>query len=207
MTRADESLAVRDAAPAKAFLMERYGSVPPVVYFIQRRPDGPIKIGHAHMLVSRFEAFYNACPDPVIVRAVIPGGQPLEHWFHRRHAGTRLFNEWYESAESVAADAVAFATIHAAAFASGGDLTAAVREAVCRFDQTIADMERLYNNGVAGLEIAKMAGLGYGEFRAQVERMRALGFDMGYRHVHASRRPRADMERRVPELGCRRIIG
>jgi hypothetical protein len=184
--------------------MERYGHVPPVVYFVQRRPDGPIKIGHAHRLAVRFEAFYRACPDPVIARAVVPGGQPLEHWFHRRHTPRSLFNEWYDQAESIVEDATRIADMHIAAHAECGDIAEAMRVVLRQVDPVIADVERLYRNGAPLVEIAKLAGGSRGEMNALVHKMRALGFEMKYRNARTSRSPR---HARFPDGSRARLLG
>jgi hypothetical protein len=205
LSDAEERLAYRDATAANAHLESVYGFRPPSVYFVQRRPDGPIKIGHAHQLGARFAAFYNSCPDPVIARAVVPGGQPLEHWFHRRHLERQLFNEWYEDADTIIADAREFANRHAEAFADTNDVEAALLAVLRHADPVIADVERLYNNGVTLPEIARLAGMGPGEFRAFADKMRALGFELGYRRVFASREPRH--ERPVPEMSHVRLLG
>jgi hypothetical protein len=209
LSDAEQRLAYRDATAANAHLESVYGFRPPSVYFVQRRPDGPIKIGHAHQLSARFAAFYTACPDPVIVRAVVPGGQSLEHWFHRRHLQRQLFNEWYTAPGAIIEDAREFANRHAEAYADTGDIGAALRAALRHTDPVLADVERLYNNGVALAEIAALAGMGPGEFRAFTDKMRALGFELGYRRVFASRASRSPrFERPAPELGSRpRMLG
>jgi hypothetical protein len=205
LSDAEQRLAYRDATAANAHLESVYGFRPPSVYFVQRRPDGPIKIGHAHQLSARFAAFYNSCPDPVLARVVIPGGQSLEHWFHRRHLERHLFNEWYEDADTIIADACEFASRHAEAYAHTDDVGAALLAVLRHVDPVLADVERLYNNGVKLPEIARLAGMGPGEFRAFADKMRALGFELGYRRVFASREPRH--ERPVPEVSRVRLLG
>lgn len=179
-----ESRAIRNAAAVNEQLERAYGRVPPVVYFLQRRPDGPVKIGAASRLVGRFEAFYRASPDLIIVRAVIPGGQPLEHWFHARHASVRVFGEWYEPGP-VIREAADFARRHRDAYE--GDLTLATVSVLREFDPVLADIERLYRNGTPATRIAVMAGLSQGELRARLDKMRALGFDVHPRLAFAPR--------------------
>lgn len=171
-----------------SLLRERYGEVPPVVYFVQRREDGPVKIGHAVRIAERLQAFAGASPEPVILRAMVPGGKPLEHWFHRRHAEWRSPGNWYAPAEGVVADARVFAMRHLVCFEYfRREITAASLQALRELDPVMADVERLYRNGTSKQAIAEMAGMTAGGVRVLVDQMRRLGFDMAYRNMYAPR--------------------
>jgi hypothetical protein len=176
--------AIRDTQPARARLERIYGRVPPVVYFVQREPDGPVKIGRAQRLAGTVAGFY-AGGLTVLVRAVIPGGQPLEHWFHRRYAPRHRGAEWYGDSEAIVADARWFGDVHAFAHLGGSD-DATVR-ALRMLDPFLADFERLYRNGATHAQLAAAASLTASQARDTVERMRALGFDLPARRSYGRR--------------------
>lgn len=176
-----------DARQARESLEATYGAVPPVVYFIQRQENGPVKIGYTARLTRLFSEFYVASPDPVIVRAMVPGGQSLEHWFHRRHADRLMFSDWYEPAREVIADGITFAALHRKAYREQGDIAKATVATLCELDSHLADFYRLYDRGWTIKQIADAAGMALGETRALRDRMTALGFDLKPRRAYAVR--------------------
>lgn len=179
------------------------GSLDRVVYFVQRRVDGPIKIGTSARMTFRVDAFLRDSPDPVILRALVPGGQPLESWFHRRHrtAGRHLRNEWFEHADTIVDDAYAFTAAMRSEYEASEDLSAATAHAVCAVDQETADLVTLYRNKVTLRAIGELSGMAPAQVRARIEHLRRLGFELGCRRVYASRSPR--LEGRVPSGGVR----
>lgn len=194
------------ARPAVEDLARRFGPGPiACVYFIQRREDGPIKIGTTQGLAGRIGGFLNASPDPVIIRATVAGGQALESWFHRRHRERQRFYEWFDDADAIVDDALDFAAAQHAAFLDAeGDHADRIRAATVATvrdrDATYRDVETLYRNRVNLREIAKLADLDAQGARTVVEQMRTLGFAMGYRNVYASRSDRLESEPRRARL-------
>jgi hypothetical protein len=174
-------------AEALAQLRESYGYAPPVVLFIQRAEGGPVKIGRASNPARRLRELESASPDPVIVRALVPGGQALEHWFHRRHSERSRGGGWYSPAGPVVEDAIAVAVRHRIAYGHSPDVAGATVHAVRASDPHLADFERLYLSGTPVTEIAKLAGMPLGRARWTVDVMRAMGFDLSHRRVFAPR--------------------
>lgn len=176
---------MRETAAARDRLTRIYGRVPAVVLFTQREPGGPVRVGRALRLAGAVERLHREAPGPVIVSAVVPGGQALEHWFRRRWCQGATDSEF---AMSAILDARWFGTLHAAAFEGTGDLTAAALVALRAMDPFLADVERLWRNGVSLQEIGDRAGLTKRQVRVVVEQqMRALGFEMKPRMAYARR--------------------
>lgn len=173
-------------AETLAQLRETYGYAPPVVLFIQRAEGGPVKIGRAASPARRLRELESASPDPVIVRALVPGGQALEHWFHRRHAERAIGGGWFAPAGDVIGDAWLFAGRQRDAF-EYPDLRIATVEAIRLLDPHLADFERLYRSGSTILEIADLAGVTVREARSTLDRMRAMGFELPARRQFARR--------------------
>lgn len=183
-----EALALGCTEGARRRLLDIYGANLAVVYFIQRRPDGPVKIGHAQRLTGRMTDFLCAGPELPIIRAVAPGNRAHEHWFHRRHADRRLDRrEWFDDAETVVRDAYAFGELHAAVYGATGDLTAAVVQTVMIMDPFIADFFRLYRNGATQRELCELTGLSPGALRSKLTSLRTMGFDIAYRRAYGPR--------------------
>lgn len=199
------ALAMRETQPARARLEMIYGSIPPSVYFVQRAPDGPIKIGYAQRLVGRMAQFYRECPDPVIVRAVVPGGRALESWFHRRHRDEHRQGEWYDDADDVVLDARRFGDLQATVFAASVDRGIATVAAISEMDVFLGDFYRLYRNGATQVELARIAGLTIGQTRARLDKLRALGFHVPNRRVYGSRTPSKYDELPISRGGARLI--
>jgi hypothetical protein len=178
------SLARRDTAPAREWLTARYGFVPAVVLFAQRAEGGPVRIGRAQRLVHSVRSLHLAGHGPVRVRAVVPGGRALEAWFHRRHRERCIIPLWYGEPDNVIADARRFGDAHAQAFAAIEDMRGAGVAALRELDPHLADFERLHRAGRTLVGIAQLAGITPEAARAEVDRMRALGFHVPHRRVY-----------------------
>lgn len=190
------STALAATAPARARLTRIYGNIPPTVYFIQRREDGPVKIGFAQRLAGRVAEFYRECPDPVIVRAVVPGGRALEAWFHRRHGDLRAQGEWFREADSITVDARRFGELHEAFLVELDSRNQATVATVCEMDPFIGDIFRLYTNGVTQTEIGRLAGISQAQVVVRLNSLRAMGFEIPHRRVYASRGDAGEARRR-----------
>jgi DNA-binding NarL/FixJ family response regulator len=173
-------LAMRETAAARDRLTRIYGRVPAVVLFTQREVGGSLRISRALRLAGAVARLHQEAPGPVIVAAVVPGGQALEHWWRRR---------WeFPAAGDAVTDARFFGKLHADAYEGTGDLTAATVTAVRALDPFLADVERLWRNGVSLGEIASHAGITERQVRVVIEQqMRALGFEMRPRMAYARR--------------------
>lgn len=121
---------------------------------------------------------------------LVPGGQALRGWFERRRSST--------------GDARAFLDTLRASFT--GDVDAATLAALRAHDPLLADLERLYLNGVPIAEIAALADLSPGAVRARIEQMRRLGFEMPFRRVYAARGVGARFDRIAPTRGSMRLV-
>lgn len=200
-------LAAEAAKAEKQRLAEVYGLVPATVYFVQRRPDGPVKIGWAQRLAGRISEFYRECPDPVIVHVAVPGSRATEAWFHRRHRERLVQGEWYEEPTVVVADARAFSERHAAAFSATGDRDAATVATISAMDQVLGDMYRLYCNGSTQIEIAQLSGMSHTQVRGRLNTLRALGFDIPHRRGFARRGDPSVRLESPTSLGRVRLLG
>lgn len=77
---------------------------PGLVYFLQAREGGPIKIGWtaAEDLKSRLHSIQVGHPYRLTVTHTIVGGRAKEHRYHIRFRAHRLNGEWFQACESVA---------------------------------------------------------------------------------------------------------
>lgn len=76
----------------------RAGHHPPVsyVYFIQRGVRGPVKIGWAKKPEKRLRELQTGASGRLQLLVKVPGGQQLEHQYHREFAEHRLQGKWFE---------------------------------------------------------------------------------------------------------------
>lgn len=159
----------------------------PVVYFIQRNPFGPVKIGYANRITDRVGKLLCDSPDAVNVAAVVPGNKTLEAWFHRRHEESRVRGEWFEDYATVIADARRFGEIHAVAYGCTDQFNMAMMAAVMQMDESIRDFYRMHKNGATIRQISELTGVPRGMLISRLESLRRMGFDLPYRNVWAPR--------------------
>lgn len=72
-----------------------------VVYFIQPRDGGRIKIGTTRNLKQRLADLNLASPIELIVRGTVRGGKELERKLHERFDSFRAHSEWFEPDQSI----------------------------------------------------------------------------------------------------------
>lgn len=179
--------AVEAAAPARARLEAIYGSMPAVVYVIQRGDSGPVKIGWTIRLAGRITTLAPGSPAPARVRAAVPGNRAIEYWFHCRHEASRVTTEWFEDDEGVVADVRRFGTLHEGFMRETGDRDKATLLTVMEMDPVIADIYRLLKNGMTQTRIAEIGGMKIQTVRQRVSTMRNMGFDIAFARVYAAR--------------------
>jgi len=68
-----------------------------VVYFIQRKSDNAIKIGHSGCLRARRSAIRVSIGEPIDILCAIDGGRPTEKTLHERFSDIRLGGEWFKN--------------------------------------------------------------------------------------------------------------
>jgi hypothetical protein len=71
------------------------------VYMIQQGSDGPIKIGRARNLSTRFVDLQVASAERLHLRAVFPGGRALEQQIQNELQAHRLRGEWFAPSDEV----------------------------------------------------------------------------------------------------------
>lgn len=175
--------AMSETAAARDRLTGIYGRVPAVVLFTQREPDGPVRIGRALRLAGRVAELHREAPGPVIVAAVVPGGQALERWF-----ALRLMGAGPRHAIVFARNAGARHEHH---WEATGDPARAMTAAVRDLDPFLAGVERLYLDGARYVDLMAATGLTLPQTQKTVERMRSLGFDLPHRINYGRRRTAA----------------
>lgn len=67
------------------------------IYFIQRGPDGPIKIGITAKVERRMSTLQTSNSERLSLMATMPGTVDDEAALHKRFASIRLTGEWFES--------------------------------------------------------------------------------------------------------------
>lgn len=76
-----------------------------MIYFIQRRSGGPIKIGTTVQLTQRLRQLCNDVGDNLRVLAITDGGRDEEKIFHDRFAhlriGDSILSEWFEPGDDL----------------------------------------------------------------------------------------------------------
>jgi hypothetical protein len=65
------------------------------VYFLQRIPDGPIKIGWTDDPGRRVAELQTGSAEELMLRALIPGGRAEETQLHEKFASARMLGEWF----------------------------------------------------------------------------------------------------------------
>jgi len=70
-----------------------------VVYFVQARGGGPIKIGWSTYLEKRLQEMRAHSPLPLRVLLCVKGGLADEKILHQRFKEDRLHNEWFKPSE------------------------------------------------------------------------------------------------------------
>jgi hypothetical protein len=71
------------------------------VYFATCRETGTVKIGHSVDPWSRLPELQLACPLPITIEAILPGGREEELGFHRRFEDQRIRGEWFTICEMI----------------------------------------------------------------------------------------------------------
>lgn len=74
-----------------------------VVYFVQARSGGPIKIGTTRDLQRRLASMQAGSPVELVVLATVPGDSRTENALHKRLTKYRLHGEWFLDTEEVRA--------------------------------------------------------------------------------------------------------
>jgi hypothetical protein len=72
-----------------------------LVYFIQARHGGPIKVGIATNPRRRLRELQTAHAHELVIRRMTPGGLDLEQKIHKQFAHLRLRGEWFTSAQEL----------------------------------------------------------------------------------------------------------
>ncbi len=72
-----------------------------VVYFIECRAAGLVKIGKSHDLASRFYALQRMSAVPLRLVALEPGAFELERKLHKRFRKFRQHGEWFECGPAI----------------------------------------------------------------------------------------------------------
>jgi len=67
-----------------------------VVYFVQSRLGGPIKIGLTTELSQRLKQLQNESPIPLQIVGALRGDEKVEAAIHERFRKLRLHGEWFE---------------------------------------------------------------------------------------------------------------
>lgn len=74
-----------------------------VVYFIRAGKEGPVKVGWASNIKSRFRQIAQGLPDLAVLEATLPGGIELEKRIHRALHQSRRRLEWFNPTKEVSA--------------------------------------------------------------------------------------------------------
>lgn len=79
------------------------GPAPPEggVYFAQRGPNGPIKIGYSDDPARRLAEIRPLMPEPLTVLAVMRVERHVERLLHRNFASARIRGEWFKPSASI----------------------------------------------------------------------------------------------------------
>jgi len=67
-----------------------------IVYFVQSRLGGPIKIGLTTQLNQRLKQLQNESPIPLQIVGALRGDEKVEAAIHERFRKLRLHGEWFE---------------------------------------------------------------------------------------------------------------
>jgi hypothetical protein len=70
--------------------LEAYGTV---TYFIQRVPNGPVKIGRTDNVRQRLDQLQTASAEQLVIRGVIKSNR--EKQLHKQFASKRMVGEWF----------------------------------------------------------------------------------------------------------------
>jgi hypothetical protein len=74
-----------------------------VIYFIQPRAGGLIKIGTTIRLSDRLKQLATECGEELQVLAVVEGSRPEERDLHQRFGHLRRHGEWFEPGDDLLA--------------------------------------------------------------------------------------------------------
>lgn len=77
--------------------------VEPVVYFIQRGSEGPVKIGFSKNPKGRLSSLQTGIPERLHLLGVLPGGKEEEQRLHRYFAAYCIQGEWFKPAPDLLA--------------------------------------------------------------------------------------------------------
>jgi len=66
------------------------------VYFLQRGPGGPVKIGYSIALKKRIRALQTASAEKLELLCALEGDWATEAAFHLQFKGERLKGEWFK---------------------------------------------------------------------------------------------------------------
>jgi hypothetical protein len=83
--------------------MAARGKGPPVVYFIEVGPGGPIKIGTSRNVRQRLRQLQAKSAAPLSLWGTVPGGEDLEEEYHRMWHHLRRPGEQFEPAPDLLA--------------------------------------------------------------------------------------------------------
>ena len=83
----------------------------PVVYFIQRGGDGPVKIGFSKNPKGRLSSLQTGIPERLHLLGIVDGGKAEEQRLHRYFAAYGIQGEWFKPAP----DLMAYIQTHARA--------------------------------------------------------------------------------------------
>lgn len=72
-----------------------------MVYVIQQRNNGPIKIGKSGDLINRMGVLKQGNPYSFQILAVLEGGAELERRLHQRFSRYRIYGEWFHPANEI----------------------------------------------------------------------------------------------------------
>lgn len=72
-----------------------------MIYFIQRVPDGPIKIGRAVNPEARLRTLQTGNPEPLGILLTVPGGKAREAEVHAALVESHISGEWYRPTQEV----------------------------------------------------------------------------------------------------------
>lgn len=72
-----------------------------IVYFVQSRLGGPIKIGLTTQLNQRLKQLQNESPIPLDIVGALHGDEQVESAIHERFRKLQLHGEWFEPSKEL----------------------------------------------------------------------------------------------------------
>lgn len=92
----------------RRFIVDRMAAVlkgaPPkhIVYFVGNPEIPYVKIGTTSTMESRLRALQGGFPVPIMVYMALPGGRPVEWYFHQAYKHLRREGEWFALKDELA---------------------------------------------------------------------------------------------------------